>query len=114
MALSVAIVGEGLHHAVASGNITVGGDFGEVPATGIAQPMSLRLPFDSRVYVPEGFEDQFYIIAKSLDGSVSDVRLAPTAFTNDGVSPILHLLVDLTAAPAAMSIWLEAHHSIGR
>lgn len=114
MALSAAIVGDGLHHAVASGDITVGAGFGEVPGVGAAQPLDLRLPFEPRVTVPEGFADQFYVMAKSLDGNVTDVRLAPVPFTNDGVSNILHLLVDITAAPAAMTIWLEAHHSIGR
>lgn len=114
MALSVTIIREGLHHAVANGSVTVGAGFGEVPAIGLAQPMALRLPYDTRVFVPRGFEDQFYVLAKSLDGMVTDVRLAPVVFTYDTVSPILHLLVDLVAAPAVTTIWLEAHHSVGR
>lgn len=114
MALSVALVGQGLHHAVATGSITQGSGFGEVAALGAAQLMRLRLPFESRVYTPEGFERQFYIIAKSEDGNVTAVTLNATPFEYDDTSPIARFDVTITAFPAQMEIWLEAHHSVGR
>jgi hypothetical protein len=114
MAMTATMVEGGLHHAVATGSITVGAGFGEVPATGVAQLMRIRLPFDPKVYAVPGFEDQFYVTAKSLDGNVTDIALNATQFEYDSTSPILRLNVTITAAPAACLIWLEAHHSIGR
>jgi hypothetical protein len=115
MALSAVLVGrEGLAHARVDGLLTVGPDFGEVPAVGLDQLVRLRLPYEPRVYVPVGFEEQFYILSKSIDGLVTDIRLDATQFEYDSVSPILRLRFDLTAAPAQIEMWLEAHHSVGR
>lgn len=115
MALTVNMVGpDGLHHAQSSGLLTLGAGFGEVAGVGPNQLLRLRLPYEARVYTPAGFEEQFYILAKSIDGSVTDIRLDATQFEYDSVSPILRLRVDLTAAPAQVEMWLEAHHSVGR
>lgn len=115
MALAVSMVGDaGLHHAEAHGAITLGSGFGEVAAVGANQLLRLRLPYEPRVYNPAGFEEQFYVLAKSLDGLVTDIRLDAQQFEYDSVSPILRLRVDLTGAPAQVEMWLEAHHSVGR
>lgn len=115
MALTVNMVGPaGLHHANASGTITIGAGFGEVAGVGPNQLMRLRLPYEPRVYNPAGFEEQFYVLVRSTDGLVTDVRLDATQFEYDAISPILRLRVDLTGAPAQVEMWLEAHHSVGR
>lgn len=115
MALVVSMVGDaGLHHARVDGLLTIGAGFGEVAAAGIDQLLRLRLPFESRVFVPAGFEEQFYVLSKSADGLVTDIRLDAQQFEYDSVSPILRLRVDLTGAPAQVEMWLEAHHSVGR
>lgn len=115
MALVVSMVGDGgLHHARVDGLLTVGPGFGEVVAVGIDQLLRLRLPFEPRVFVPVDFEQQFYILSKSVDGLVTDIRLDAVQFEYDSVSPILRLRVDLTGAPAQVEVWLEAHHSVGR
>lgn len=114
MALTVALVPSGKHHAVATGSITQGAGFGEVAAIGASQLMQLRLPFPADFAAKPGFADQLYVTAKSLDGNVTDVRLNATPITFDTVSAILRLDVDISLAPASMNILIEAHHSIGR
>lgn len=114
MPMTVTLLPDGLHHAIATGEITIGAGFGEVVGLGIGQLMQLRLPFESRVFVPEGFEEQFFILAKSLDGNVGDVRLNAIPFVYDPAGIILRLDVDITAAPANTYMQLEAHHSVGR
>lgn len=115
MALAVNMVGrEGLHHARVDGLLTIGAGFGETPALGLNQLVRLRLPFESRVFVPRGFEEQFYIISKSFDGLVTDIRLDATQFEFDNTSPILRLRFDVTGTPAQIEMWIEAHHSVGR
>jgi hypothetical protein len=119
MTMSVALVPEGHHHAVALGPITQGAGFGEVAALGVGQLLRLRLPFGStpqtaNTIVMVGFEEQFYVLSKSLDGNVTDVRLNATQFEYDAQGAIIRLDVDIAAFPAEMQIWLEAHHSIGR
>lgn len=114
MTMSVALVGSGLHHAVATGTITQGAGFGEVAALGAAQLMRLRLPFSKSMSAVPGFADQLYITARSLDGNVSNVALNATQVTFDATGAILQLNVDISAFPASMYIAIEAHHSIGR
>jgi hypothetical protein len=114
MTISAALTANGIHHAQALGNVTVGAGSGEVPAIGTNQLMTLPLPFPDRVYLYPGFEDQFYIISKSLDGNVTDVRLDAQQFSYVNGVPSLRLRMDVAAVPASVNILLEAHHSIGR
>lgn len=114
MALTVALVPSGKHHAVATGSITQGAGFGEIAGAGNNQLMQLRLPFPISIAVVPGFVDQLYVTAKSLDGNVSDIRLDATPVVFDTVSPILRLRVDAAVLPANTYILIEAHHSIGR
>lgn len=114
MALTATMVGNGQHHAIATGSITIGGGFGEVAGLGANQLLRIRLPFDPKLYAYPGFEDQFYIVARSLDGNVTDMTVNATGFEYDATSAILRLDVDITAAPAACYLQLEAYHSVGR
>lgn len=116
MALTAILVpgNEGVHHAITTGLLTVGPGFGEVPAIGMNQLLRLRLPFMPAFYATRGYEEQFYVIIKSLDGAVTNVVLDPLEFEYDNVSSILRLRVSLTSAPAALQTWLESHHSVGR
>ncbi len=118
MALSVALVPQGLHHAITSGQITVAGvpGYGEVAAVAANQLMKLLLPFQKEVTDKIGYREQFYILAKSFDGSVTDVRLDATEFETDPTTgqSVVRLRVDMAAAPGNVEIWLESHHSAGR
>lgn len=116
MTIAAALVPSGLHHAKALGPITVGPGPGEVPAVGPGQLMILPLPFSDLVYRRSGFENQTYVISKSLDGNVTNIVLDAVQFQYDPITgqPALRLLVDVTAVPAQVDIWIEAHHSAGR
>lgn len=117
MTISAELVPGGKQHARTTGSINVGPAKGQVPAIGTNQLLLLPLPFSTKDYANDrtAFEAQFYILAKSLDGNVSDIRLDATPFEYaDGVPPNLRLRVDILASPAAVQIELEAHHSVGR
>lgn len=106
------------HHARAAGNLTLGAGDGELPAAGANQLLTLPLPFPPDVVVYTGYADQIYILAKSMDGNVTDIRLdavpVTTTFVNGyGLTSTLQLRVDATALPAQVDIWIEAHHSAG-
>jgi hypothetical protein len=118
MALTVSLVPQGLHHAVTSGAITVNPvpGYGEVAAVGANQLMKLLLPFAREVIDKVGYQDQFYILVKLIDASVTDVRLDTIQFETDPVTnqSVLRLRVDLAAAPGNVLCWIESHHSTGR
>jgi hypothetical protein len=121
MTISAVLVPNGVdltrHHAIAEGAITAGIGYGEIPVAAANQLMELPLPFVPYVVNYTGFEGQLYIFAKSLDGNVTDVRLDPIPVTinpnNSLASATLRLIVDATALPAQVSIWIETHHSAG-
>lgn len=118
MALTVSLVSDGLHHAVTSGAITINPvpGYGEVAALGANQLLKLLLPFAREVYDKVGYQEQFYILTKLLDASVTDVRLDVTQFESDPVTnqSVVRLRVDIAAAPGNVLLWLESHHSSGR
>lgn len=109
------MVAKGLHHAETVGQIDIGPGPGQVPAIGLGQLMKLPLPFIDGVYKPVGFEEQSYVLAQSLDGNISNIRFDAQQFEYlPSGQPVARLLVDITAAPAAVELWFEAHHSTGR
>jgi hypothetical protein len=113
--LNAVLVAKGLHHAETTGQITVGPGPGEVPAIGVAQLLKLPLPFADGIYKPVGFEEQSYVICQSLDGNVSNIQFDAVQFEYlPSGQPVARLLVDITAAPASVELWFEAHHSTGR
>jgi hypothetical protein len=118
MALTVSLVPDGLHHAVTSGSITVNPvpGYGEVAALGANQLLKLLLPFADKVIDKVGYQEQFYILAKLLDASVSNVMLDAIQFELDPVTgqSVVRLRVDIAVAPGNVLIWLESHHSAGR
>lgn len=107
----------GLLHAVTQGQIDVGLGFGQVPAIGLNQLMQLDLTqtFSRDVRNKVGYAEHVYIISKSLDGNVQDIRLDAVQFLPDsnGDPGILQLRVDLIA-PGQVYMLIEAHHSSGR
>jgi hypothetical protein len=116
MALSVVLVPNGLAHAITQGQIDVGPGYGQVPAIGAGQLLKLLLPFGQEIINKPGYEDQFYVLPKPLDANSSNYRLDAVQFETDPTTgqSVLRLLVDITAAPADVQIWLETHHSTGR
>lgn len=116
MALNVVLVANGLAHAVTQGQIDVGPGYGQVPALGAAQLLKLLLPFSREIVNKVGYQDQFYVLAKSLDGNVTKFALDATQFETDVATgqSVVRLNVDIVAVPASVEIWLEAHHSTGR
>lgn len=110
------LVPSGIHHAQALGSVVVGPNFGEVPAVGANQLMRLLLPFKKEIYTMPGFQDQVYVIPKSMDGNITDIRLDAVQFETDPTTgaQILRLRADVAAVPASVDIWVEAHHSAGR
>jgi hypothetical protein len=114
MAISTTLVGSGQHHAVATGNVTVGAGYGEVAAAVADSLITFLLPFSPKIFAMPGFEDQLYVTSKSLDGNSTDVRLDATPITYGASGPVLRLRIDLTAVPAEIYIQIEANHSTGR
>lgn len=118
MALTVALVPNGLHHAVTSGTITVNvvPGYGEVAAIGANQLLKLLLPFAREVIDKVGYQEQFYVLVKLLDASVTAVVLDAQQFETDPVTgqSVLRLRVDIAADPGNVLLWLESHHSTGR
>jgi hypothetical protein len=116
MALTVALVAEGILHSQVSGQITVGAGYGQVAALGANQLLKLLLPYNREVYRLPGFKEQIYVLAKPLDSNVSAIALDATQFENDPATgaQVLRLRVDISAVPASVQIWIEAHHSTGR
>lgn len=118
MALTASLVPNGLHHAVTSGTITVNPvpGYGEVAAIGANQLLKLLLPFAREIIDKVGYQEQFYILAKLLDASVTAVTLDAVQFETDPVTgqSVVRLRVDLAAAPGNVLLWLESHHSSGR
>lgn len=121
MPIVAVMVPLGLHHAHTTGSVTAPqgeGEpgYGEVAAVGADELLLLPLPFKKEVYDKVGFEEQFYILAKSLDGNISSITLDATEFEADPDTgaPILRLRVTSTALPGLVEIWLESHHSAGR
>ena len=116
MALAVSLVPDGLHHAVTSGTITLGNAYGEVAAVAANQLLKLLLPFEREVINKTGYEEQFYVLTKLIDASVTDVRLDAVEFETDPTTgqSVLRLRVDMAAAPGNVDIWIESHHSTGR
>jgi hypothetical protein len=121
MTISAVLVPNGTgvtqHHALAQGSITAGAGNGEVAGVGANQLMTLVLPFPSYLVRQSSFVDQIYILSKSMDGNVSDIRLDAvpvTIFPNNTLAvATLRLRLDVTALPASVSIWIESHHSAG-
>lgn len=122
MTISAVLVPNGTgvtrHHALAEGSITAGGGNGEVPGAGANQLMTLLLPFPTKQVILNSFVDQIYVLSKSMDGNVTDIRLDAVPVTiSPPDSPVsaatLRLRLDVTALPASVSIWIESHHSAG-
>lgn len=116
MALATTLVPSGLHHAVSQGNVVAGAGFGEVAGAGAAQLCRFLLPYPRAEWSRPGFEDQLYVVVKSLDGNVTNAVLDAQALEPDpgGELQIARLRLDVAALPADVQIWFEAHHSTGR
>ncbi len=116
MALVTSLIDEGLHHALAVGDIIAGAGFGEVAGPGAGVLMRLLLPFSEEVFDKVGFEEQFYTTFQSLDGNVSAVSMDVTEFETDPSTgqQIIRFRLDVGALPATVDILLESHHSEGR
>lgn len=118
MALSVSLVPAGLHHAITSGSITVNPvpGYGEVAALGANQLLKLLLPFAPEIINKPGYQEQFYVTAKLLDASVTNVQLDAQQFETDPLTgqSVLRCRVDLAAVPGNVFMLLESHHSAGR
>lgn len=118
MALTVSLISNGLHHAVTSGSITVNPvpGYGEVAALGANQLLRLLLPFQRDIIDKVGYQEQFYILAKLINASVTDIRLDAVQFEIDPVTgqSVLRLRVDIVAAPGNVRLEIESHHSTGR
>lgn len=116
MALNVVLVPLGLHHAKTEGLLDIGPGYGQVPALGFGELLKLVLPFKEEIRNKVGYKEQMYVLAKSLDGNVSNIRLDAVQFEVDPATDqtVLRLNVDIIAAPASVQIWIESHHSAGR
>ncbi len=110
------LVQEGLHHAGSEGTVTVGAGNGQVSAIGLNELMILDITaFEYVIREDVGFQEQFYIFTKSLDGLITDVRLDAQEFNldADGIPIEVRLRVDLTAV-GDLYLLIESHHSAGR
>lgn len=118
MAITPTLVESGYLHMKVTGDIVLGNNVGEIGALGVNQLLIVSLAaLDRKVYEVnrDGFEDQFYVLAMANDQNCTGIRLDATQFeyTAAGV-PRLRLRVDVSAVPANITLWLEAHHSWGR
>ena len=89
---------------------------GVVPFFGAGQKMSVSLlSFSEPVRDEKNFEDQLYIMSKSLDGFITKVEISPTPFVfdSDGIPVALNLLLDISQA-AELYLLIESHHTAGR
>lgn len=116
MALATTLIAEGLHHALAEGDIVAGAGFGEVAGAGTNVLMRLLLPFSEEVFDKVGFEEQFYTFFASRDGNITTVAMDGTEFETDPSTglQIIRFRLDIAALPASVYILLESHHSEGR
>ncbi len=116
VAVASSLVSSGLHHVLATGNVTAGSAVGEAAAAVANSLVRIALPFSKPVYVPPGFEDQVFVVSKSNDGNSTDIRLdaTPIEYDLNTGAPILRIRIDLLAFPAAVTLWIEANHSTGR
>lgn len=116
MALVTNLIADGLHHALAAGDVVAGAGFGEVAGVGAAQLIQFLLPYEQEITARVGFEDQFYVTCRSTDGNITAAVPDAVPFATDPVTglQIARLLVDVAALPANVSILFESHHSAGR
>lgn len=116
MALTTNLISEGLHHALAAGDVVAGAGFGEVAGVGAGQLIQFLLPFDPAIASRVGFEDQFYVTCRSIDGNITAAVPDAVPFTTDPTTglQIARLNVDVAALPANVNILFESHHSAGR
>lgn len=116
MALTTSLIANGLHHSLASGNVVAGAGFGEVAGIGAGQLIQFLLPYPREIFDRVGFQDQFYVTVKSLDGNVTSAVPNATQFADDPATglQIARLDIDVIELPANIEVLFEAHHSSGR
>lgn len=126
MALTVALILNGTHHASTSGTgggggstaLTIGAGVGQVPATGAGQLLQVELPFPASQWsgsdAQASFARQLYVQCQSLDGNVTAIVAhgTPVVFPA-GALPRAQFLVDLTAA-GAVQMWVKSEATVSR